>query len=123
MEKERADEIREAVRVAVYGPAVADPTREPSTIRAVAREIGMTPSGLMKFLAGSVPYTRTGHRLEQWMDRQGPRGRAKQQARALALLLDRIAPEKREHAEGLVRQLIGEMEAQFPIRVGPRRTA
>ena len=37
-----------------------------SSLRAVAREVGMTPSGLQGFLDGANPYGRTGGRLRAW---------------------------------------------------------
>lgn len=43
--------------------AVADRV-EKTTLRKVAREIGMTPSGLTKFIGGAVPYRRTLRKLE-----------------------------------------------------------
>jgi hypothetical protein len=39
---------------------------ERTSLRAAAREIGMSPSGLMKFLDGGTPYTKTIHRLRRW---------------------------------------------------------
>lgn len=39
---------------------------ERTSLRSVAREIGMSPSGLKKFLDGNAPYTKTVHRLRNW---------------------------------------------------------
>lgn len=39
---------------------------ERTSLRHVAREIGMSPSGLRKFLDGNMPYTKTIHRLRRW---------------------------------------------------------
>ena len=39
---------------------------ERTSLRTAAREIGMSPSGLKKFLDGNMPYTKTIHRLRAW---------------------------------------------------------
>ncbi len=42
-----------------------------SSLRQVAREVGMTPSGLKKFLNGSTPYSATRRKLNGWYVREG----------------------------------------------------
>lgn len=39
---------------------------ERTSLRGAAREIGMSPTGLKKFLDGNMPYTKTIHRLRNW---------------------------------------------------------
>lgn len=39
---------------------------ERTSLRNAAREIGMSPTGLKKFLDGNMPYTKTIHRLRAW---------------------------------------------------------
>ncbi|HEX8830209.1 MAG TPA: hypothetical protein VF705_03530 [Longimicrobium sp.] len=39
---------------------------EGSSLRRVAREIGMSPTGLKKFLLGTAPYSPTLRRLRKW---------------------------------------------------------
>jgi hypothetical protein len=41
-----------------------------STLRAVARDVGMSPSGLQNFLNGSNPYGKTRERLRLWYFRE-----------------------------------------------------
>src|SRR5881628_1948936 len=48
--------LRESVSAAV----------EASSLREVARDIGMSPSGLRKFLTGSQAYSATRRKLERW---------------------------------------------------------
>jgi hypothetical protein len=43
---------------------------ERTSLRAVARQIGITASGLLKFAAGSQPYRKTIRKLEAWYVRQ-----------------------------------------------------
>jgi hypothetical protein len=39
---------------------------ESTSLRGVAREIGMSPTGLKKFLMGTAPYSPTLRRLRRW---------------------------------------------------------
>ncbi|HYH83167.1 MAG TPA: hypothetical protein VEX86_25450 [Longimicrobium sp.] len=39
---------------------------ESTSLRGVAREIGMSPTGLKKFLLGTAPYSPTLRRLRKW---------------------------------------------------------
>jgi len=41
-----------------------------SSLRAVAEEVGMSPSGLTKFLDGASPYGKTVERLQSWYIRE-----------------------------------------------------
>ncbi len=40
------------------------------SLRRVAREVGMSPSGLQKFLDGATPYSSTRRKLERWYVRE-----------------------------------------------------
>jgi transcriptional regulator with XRE-family HTH domain len=42
-----------------------------TSLRAVAREVGMSPTGLRKFLEGTAPYAPTLRRLRSWYIRFG----------------------------------------------------
>jgi hypothetical protein len=55
-----SERFRQAVRDAIAG----------STLRAVAKDVGMSPSGLQKFLDGTRPYRKTKERLRFWYFRQ-----------------------------------------------------
>lgn len=43
---------------------------EARSLRQVAREVGMSPTGLQKFLAGATPYSATRRKLERWYVRE-----------------------------------------------------
>ncbi|MBI4545050.1 MAG: hypothetical protein HY703_07645 [Gemmatimonadetes bacterium] len=43
---------------------------EARSLRQVARDVGMSPTGLQKFLAGSRPYSATRRKLERWYVRE-----------------------------------------------------
>ena len=82
-----------------------------TSLRAVAREVGMSPSGLEKFLSGGNPYSGTRRKLFNWWLRaQGepvmPRLSSEAAACALRSLLQDVAPERRERLlHDLVRSL------------------
>lgn len=59
-----------APTVAEIRDAVAESVSSTS-LRQVAREVGMAPSGLRKFLDGSRPYTATRRKLHRWYVREG----------------------------------------------------
>ena len=59
-ERAACERYRGAVRLAIAN----------STLRAVAREVGMSPSGLQKFLDGTNPYGMTRDRLRVWYFRE-----------------------------------------------------
>lgn len=44
------------------------------SLRGVARDVGMSPSGLQKFVDGAVPYPPTRQKLERWYVRETARG-------------------------------------------------
>ncbi len=72
---------------------------ESTSLRGVAREIGMSPTGLKKFLLGTAPYSPTLRRLRKWYLQYGASQRplvALQDARvALAVLTNDLTPATR----------------------------
>jgi hypothetical protein len=59
-ERAYCERYRDAVRQAIAS----------STLRAVAKEVEMSPTGLQKFLEGTNPYGKTKERLRFWYYRQ-----------------------------------------------------
>jgi len=57
------DQLREAVAGGV----------EARSLRQVARDVGMSPTGLRKFLDGATPYAATRRKLERWFVREASR--------------------------------------------------
>ncbi|HEU0014798.1 MAG TPA: hypothetical protein VFQ45_14020, partial [Longimicrobium sp.] len=43
---------------------------EATSLRSVARQVGMSPSGLDKFLSGAMPYQKSRRRLFDWLHRE-----------------------------------------------------
>lgn len=90
--------IREAVARSV----------ERQSLREVARNVGMSPSGLRKFLDGAEPYSSTRHKLDRWYFAEGGGEiTAKAAESALELLVQDLPPaSRREALEQLIRVLI-----------------
>jgi DNA-binding phage protein len=111
-----------------------------TSLRKVAREIGMSATGLSKFLDGNAPYLPTLNRLRNWYLRHAarPAGTLSQEDAyaALGLLVHDLAPDARQGAieamvacmrEGYQRsgqpepEWVGELPARFPPPPPPRR--
>jgi transcriptional regulator with XRE-family HTH domain len=111
-----------------------------TSLRKVAREIGMSATGLSKFLDGNAPYLPTLNRLRNWYLRYAatPAGTLSEEDAyaALALLVHDLAPDARQGAieamlacmrEGYQRSgqpepaWVAELPARFPPPPPPRR--
>jgi len=83
---------------------VATARVEATSLRRVAREIGMSPTGLRKFLDGTEPYTPTLHRLRVWYVRfaasPGHEVAREEASAALAILTHDLSPTPRRVAAG-----------------------
>lgn len=86
------DAVREAAREAV----------DASSLRAVAREIGMSPTGLDRILGGSRPYRAITRKLNVWylrtMRARGQRLGPDTAREVLSLLTEHLPPEERSGA-------------------------
>jgi hypothetical protein len=86
------DRLRDAVALRVQA----------TSLRSVARQVGMSPSGLDKFLNGGTPYAKSRRKLFDWLQRERknlPSGlTADGMAAALGALVRDLAPERREPA-------------------------
>lgn len=95
--------------------AVAGRVRN-NSLRSVAREIGMSAAGLMKFLGGSAPYTPTMRRLRIWYVRHAAVKTGEvlpdDAAAALDVLLFDLAPEPRRQAAARVIDAMAEGYAE-----------
>jgi hypothetical protein len=75
-----------------------------TSLRSVSREIGMSATGLSKFLNGNAPYSPTLHRLRNWYLRHAAEDRTTQSLSeesayaALALLVHDLSPDARHAA-------------------------
>ncbi|HEX7049346.1 MAG TPA: hypothetical protein VF188_03955 [Longimicrobiales bacterium] len=96
------DRLREAVAGGV----------EARSLRQVARDVGMSPTGLRKFLSGATPYSATRRKLERWYVREAARygddlGPGSASA-ALRILGHGLPPEERRRA---LNQMLDVLEA------------
>jgi hypothetical protein len=77
---------------------------ENTSLRRVAREIGMSPTGLKKFLLGTAPYSPTLRRLRKWYLQHAaiPTGEVQREdaSAALAVLTHDLAPDPKAVAAG-----------------------
>ena len=75
---------------------------ESTSLRGVAREIGMSPTGLKKFLLGTAPYSPTLRRLRRWYLQHAalPTGEVSYHdaSAALVVLIHDLQPEPRREA-------------------------
>ena len=69
-----------------------------ASLRQVAREVGMSPSGLQKFLDGSSPYSATRKKLERWYVREGPPPDGRSACAAVEVLVHDLPPAERVEA-------------------------
>jgi hypothetical protein len=72
---------------------------ENTSLRSVAREIGMSPTGLKKFLLGTAPYSPTLRRLRNWYVQyaslQAGEVAPQDASAALAVLVHDLSPDPR----------------------------
>jgi transcriptional regulator with XRE-family HTH domain len=84
--------LREAVTIRVQA----------TSLRSVARQVGMSPSGLDKFLNGAMPYQKSRRRLFDWLHRErhnlGADLTVDGIAAALGSLVRDLPPDRRELA-------------------------
>lgn len=75
---------------------------ENTSLRSVAREIGMSPTGLKKFLMGTAPYSPTLRRLRHWFLQYGASQTGElgveEASAALTVLVHDLAPDARRSA-------------------------
>lgn len=88
--------------------AMADAVHEYG-LRAMAREVAMSPSGLRKFTEGGEPYRKTRHRLENWYRAWGTAEPVRVRDEAALQLVRTFPPNK----QGEVRRALSELLARY----------
>jgi hypothetical protein len=82
-----------------------------TSLRRVAREIGMSPSGLKKFLGGTAPYSSTLRRLRAWYVRYAAEQNSDVEpvdaSAALAVLMHDLGAESRRNTALHVLDAVG----------------
>ena len=91
-----------------------------TSLRAVARQVGMSPTGLEKFLRGGTPYARSRQKLHDWWMREGSTPRAEVTSEgvsvALGALVRDLAPPFRDEAvRDLLRTLLAAYASRGPV--------
>lgn len=97
---------------------------EHTSLRAVAAEVGLSKSGLTKFIAGGAPYSKTQRALEHWYvralsSRDDDVSDADEEV-ALAVVLQRVPCMKREEARGRILQVLTELRADESLTRGDK---
>jgi len=99
------ERVRESVAVRVQS----------TSLRSVARQVGMSPSGLEKFISGGSPYSRSREKLQEWWLREGslPRSDVTTEGveAALGALLRDLPPRRRGAAMASLVRSLGELYA------------
>jgi hypothetical protein len=94
-----------------YMRALAAARVEHTSLRGVAREIGMSPTGLKKFLLGTAPYSPTLRRLRKWYVHHAalPTGEVDYEdaSAAIAVLTHDLPGEPRREAADCVLDCLG----------------
>jgi hypothetical protein len=80
---------------------------ERSSFRAVAQEVGMSPTGLKKFTAGASPYTATLRRLRTWYLNQTTADPQQVIDDRVSALTDLVQPEDRDLARAEILHILG----------------
>lgn len=97
-----------------------------TSLRTVARQVGMSPGTLEKFLAGETPYPRSRQRLQEWWARQSAKPRPDVTAQgvevAIGALVRDLPPEHRVEAirrvVAALRRVYREQETEEPEWLG-----
>lgn len=76
---------------------------EAISLRGASREIGMSPSGLQKFVNGAQPYAPTLHRLRAWY---GDDAAQREQDEVMARVLGLLPAQRRAAGEAVLRALL-----------------
>ena len=86
-----------------------------TSLRQVARDVGMSPTGLRKFLLGTTPYSATRKKLERWYVRRGGAPNIHSALSALEILVQDLPPSERLRAmEGILTVLGHSMSGKVP---------
>lgn len=84
---------------------------ENTSLRGVAREVGMSPTGLKKFLNGTAPYSLTVRRLRRWYLQYGAAPAAEvtyhEASAALQMLTHDLRADGRREASNCLLECLG----------------
>jgi hypothetical protein len=84
------------------------------SLRHAARQVGMSPSGLQKFLAGTAPMDATCRKLERWAFERAAAGEPPTGESAVALLRHIVGGLPPRLHTGAVDRLLATLEAAQP---------
>ncbi len=84
---------------------------ELTSLRATARELGMSPTGLHGFIEGTEPYVKTLRRARVWLAErvQGEGDQDLADARAIEILVSPLAPDRRDYGREWLAQAVARL--------------
>ena len=104
------DRLRENVAIRVQA----------TSLRSVARQVGMSPSGLEKFLQGGVPYTASRRKLLEWWSRERHRVISELTADGVAGALGRLVRDlPADRQEPAMAELVATLRTVYAGQDGP----
>lgn len=86
-----------------------------NSLRQIARGVGMSPSGLQKFIDGSTPHSATRRKLELWYSRHAGRVTPTAVLAGLEALVCELPPSDRGDA---MREVLAAVRDEYRSRTG-----
>jgi transcriptional regulator with XRE-family HTH domain len=95
-------------------------TRVQSTsLRSVARQVGMSPTGLEKFLSGGTPYSRSRQKLQEWAEREGGRPSSDMTVEGVEVAIGALVRDlPAEHRLEAIRRLVRSLRQVYGLQAG-----
>lgn len=88
-----------------------------TSLRSVARQVGMSPTGLEKFLSGGTPYTRSRQKLQDWAEREGTRPRSDLTVEGLEVAIGALVRDlPAEHRVEAIRRVVRSLRRVYDLQ-------
>jgi hypothetical protein len=87
---------------------------EATSLRSVARQVGMSPTGLEKFLSGGTPYSRSRQKLQDWAEREGSKPRSDVTMEGIEVAIGALVRDlPAEHRVEAIRRLVRSLQTVY----------
>lgn len=94
-----------------------------TSLRTVARQVGMSPAALEKFLAGETPYSRSRQRLQEWWAREAARPRVDLSAEGIEVAIGALVRDlPPEHRVVAIRRVVAALRRVYREQGAPQPT-
>lgn len=92
-----------------------------TSLRSVARQVGMSPTGLEKFLAGGTPYSRSRQKLQDWAERESTRPTSDVSVEGVEVAIGALVRDlPAEHRLEAIRRLVHSLRRVYDAQRAPR---